>query len=68
MAFIADNLIFATYFASMSAICINLVRAKLQDDYHEEIQKLREYDLSTDHIHPELLEKNPGGKFIILAN
>jgi hypothetical protein len=65
MEAIANNLLFATYFCSMSAILVNLIRIKLQDDYQAEIQKLREYDLSTDHIQPELLAN--GGKFIVLA-
>ena len=56
MVGIGDSVLFTIYCCSTSAIIINLCRSKLQDDYHEEIKKLREYNLNEDKLKPNMFE------------
>ena len=51
-----DQVIFATYCFGISAIGVNIVRSKLQNDLEEKIRALREFDLSTDKIRPDQLD------------
>jgi len=62
-----DTILFGTYLVSVGAIGYNLIRAKLQDDWEEEIKKLREYDLSTEQI-KTAVDKLDDGEFIVLAD
>lgn len=41
------------YALGVSAIIYNMARIKLQDDFENEIRKLREYDLSNETINAE---------------
>ena len=63
-----DSFIFASYLLSLSAITVNLVRAKLQDDFENELKELREYDLSYEKIKVGVDKIDPDGKYIVLAN
>ena len=65
MVWLVDNLIGLVYFGSASAIVYNLIRAKLYDDYHEEIKTLREYDLKEDVLKPEKFDVPDGGKYLV---
>ena len=60
-----DQILFASYLLSLSAITINLVRAKLQDDFETELKEHREYDLSYEKIDSDRI--NPQKKYIVLA-
>ena len=63
-----DTILFASYVLSLSAITVNLIRAKLQDDFEAELKTLREYDLSHEKIKVGTDKIDPNGKYIILAN
>ena len=63
-----DHVLFASYLLSLSAITINLVRAKLQDDFENDLKDLREYDLSYEKIKVGVDSLDPDGKFIVLVN
>ena len=52
---------------SLSAITVNLVRAKLQDDLEAELKEYREYDLSYETIKAENDYIDPNKKFIVLV-
>ena len=62
-----ESVIFASYLLSLSAISVNLIRAKLQDDFENELKDLREYDLSYEKIKIGV-DRIDDGKFIVLAN
>ena len=62
-----DQFIFASYMLSLSAITINLVRAKLQDDLEAELKEHREYNLSYETIKAENDYIDPNKKFIVLV-
>ena len=62
-----ESVIFASYILSLSAISVNLIRAKLQDDFENELKELREYDLSYEKIKLGV-DKVEEGKFVVLAN
>ena len=62
-----ESVIFASYILSLSAISVNLIRAKLQDDFENELKDLREYDLSYEKIKLGV-DKIEEGKFVVLAN
>ena len=61
-----DSIIFASYLLSLSAISVNLIRAKLQDDFESDLKDLREYDTSFEKIKPTV-DKITTGKFILLV-
>ena len=44
------TILFGGYLVGLGGVCYNLSRTKLQDDFHQEIQNLREYDLDHDSI------------------
>ena len=52
---------------SLSAITINLVRSKLQDDLEAELKDYREYDLSYEKLKAVNDYIDPKKKFIILV-
>jgi hypothetical protein len=56
--------LFAGYALGTGAIIYNTVRIKLQDDFENEVRKLREYDFSHEPIN---FEKDLPAKCIILA-
>lgn len=58
---------FASYVLSLSAISVNLIRAKLQDDLEAELKEYREYDLSYEKIKADNDYIDPKKKFIILV-
>lgn len=45
--------LFTGYAFGVGAIVYNISRTKLQDDFENEIRKLREYDFSHEQINPE---------------
>ena len=63
-----DQIIFASYLLSLSAITVNMIRAKLQDDLEAEMKEYREYDLSYEKINFETGAILPTKKYIVLAN
>ena len=63
-----DHVLFASYLLSLSAITVNLIRAKLQDDFENDLKDLREYDVSYEKIKVGVDRLDPDGKFIVLVN
>lgn len=51
-----DQVLFGTYLFGLGAIGRNISLNKKQDEEHEYIKGLREYDLSTDKLRPEHID------------
>lgn len=62
-----EKMLFCSYLLSLSAIIRNATRFKLQDDLHEELQALREYDLSTERITSQSQLIDSGKDVIVLV-
>ena len=45
-----NSILFGTYSLSIGAICYNIAKSKLQDDFETEIRAYREYDYNNEKL------------------